>query len=151
MEVEPRQAGDAVVLYDGVCAMCNAIVRFVLRRDPDGHFRFVALQSESARQLLQRHGRVANDLDTMYLMTGYGGGDERLLEKSSAAIETLRRLGGLWRAAVLLRIVPAPIRDFAYALIVRNRYRLFGRYDYCPLTPPQWRARFLTDEERPAA
>jgi len=137
---------NAVVFYDGVCAMCNGFVRFILPRDPNGQFCIVALQSEAARRLLQRHGRVPDALDTLYLMIGYQTADERVLDNSSAVLETLRRLGGIWAIVSWLRLVPTPIRDFAYHLIVRNRYRIFGKYDNCPLAPPQWRGRFIQDE-----
>jgi len=138
---------DAVIFYDGVCAMCNGFVRFILPRDPDGQFRFVALQSDTARRLLQRHGRTPDAIDTMYLMTGYQTADERVVGNSSAVLETLRRLGGIWTIVSWLRIVPAPIRDFVYGLIVKNRYRIFGKYDTCPLAPPQWRGRFMEDDQ----
>jgi predicted DCC family thiol-disulfide oxidoreductase YuxK len=135
-----------VLFYDGVCAMCNGIVRFILPRDRDAHFCFVALQSDAGRRLLQRHGCTPDELDTMYLMTGYQGPDERLLKKSDALLETLRRLGGIWRIISWLRIVPTRSRDFVYSLIVKNRYRVFGKYDSCPMAPPEWRERFIRDD-----
>jgi predicted DCC family thiol-disulfide oxidoreductase YuxK len=140
----PGAAAEApVILYDGVCGLCHRLNRFVLARDPAGRFRFAALQSAPAREILARHGRDPRDLDTLYLVLGHGGRDERLLRKSDAALWILRELGGPWRGASLLRLVPRPVRDLGYDLVARTRYRLFGRYDTCPLPDPRHRARFL--------
>ena len=145
--VTSSTAGRNLVFYDGVCAMCNGVVRFILERDPAGAFCFTPLQSEAARRTLERHGRRADDLDTMYLITGYEQADERLFARSDAVVESLRRLGGLWTLFGWLRFLPRSWRDAAYALIVKNRYRTFGKYESCPLAPPQWRTRFLAPEE----
>lgn len=125
--------------------MCNGIVRFILKRDPDGRFRFAPLQSDVARQALKRHGCDPEDLDTMYLLTAFQQADERVFARSSAVLEACRRMGGVWAMVSWLRILPAPVRDFAYGLVVKNRYRLFGKHDSCPLAPPQWRERFIGD------
>jgi predicted DCC family thiol-disulfide oxidoreductase YuxK len=136
--------GDApIILYDGVCGLCHRLNRFVLARDRAERFRFAALQSDLARKILTRHGRDPRDLDTLYLVLGHGRPDERLLRKSDAALWILRELGGPWRAAGALRVVPRPLRDVGYDLVARTRYRLFGRYDACPLPDPRHRARFL--------
>ena len=132
-----------LVLYDGVCGLCNRLNRFVIARDHAGRFRFAALQSPLARQILTRHGRDPRDLDTLYLVLSRGRPDERLLRKSDAALWILRALGGPWRAAVALRLVPRVVRDLGYDLVARTRYRLFGRYDACPLPDPRHRERFL--------
>lgn len=115
----------------------------MLARDPAGRFRFAALQSALAREILARHGRDPLDLDTLYLVLGHGRPDERLLGKSDAALRILRELGGVWRIAALLRVLPRWMRDPGYDLVARTRYRLFGRYDTCPLPDPRHRARFL--------
>jgi predicted DCC family thiol-disulfide oxidoreductase YuxK len=132
-----------IILYDGVCALCHRLNRFVLARDPAGRFRFAALQSALAGEILTRHGRDPRDLDTLYLVLDHGRPDERLLRKSDAALWILRDLGGPWRAAGALRAVPRWMRDLGYDLVARTRYRLFGRYDTCPLPDPRHRARFL--------
>jgi predicted DCC family thiol-disulfide oxidoreductase YuxK len=140
----PPAAGDApIILYDGVCGLCNRLNRFVLARDPAGRFRFAALQSARAREILTRHGRDPRDLDTLYLVLGYGRADERLLRKSDAALWILRALGFPWRASAALRVLPVGLRDLGYDLVARTRYRLFGRYETCPLPEPRYRARFL--------
>src|SRR5262249_53973400 len=114
-------AGHPIILYDGVCGLCNRLNRFVLARDPAGPFRFAALQSPLAAEILGRHGRDPRDLDTLYLVLASGQPDERLLEKSEAALWILRELGGGWRAAGLLRVVPRRVRDLGYDLVARTR------------------------------
>jgi predicted DCC family thiol-disulfide oxidoreductase YuxK len=143
--MDATRNGTALVLYDGVCAMCNGIVRFILDRDPDGQFRFAALQSDVARQALRRHGRNPDDLDTMYLLSDFEQPSERIFARSTAILETCRRLGGIWGGLSWLRIFPAPARDFVYGLLVKNRYRVFGKHDSGPIAPPQWRDRFIGD------
>jgi predicted DCC family thiol-disulfide oxidoreductase YuxK len=132
-----------VLFYDGVCAMCDRAVQFVLRHDAAGRFRFAALQSEFARAVLTRHGCEAGALDTMYLLLGAGSAAERLLGRSDAILAVLQELGGAWRALALLRLLPRSLRDRAYDFIARHRYRWFGRYDQCVLPPPEVRTRFL--------
>jgi predicted DCC family thiol-disulfide oxidoreductase YuxK len=132
-----------IILYDGVCGLCNRLNRFVLARDPAGRFRFAPLQGRLAREVLARHGRDPDDLDTLYLVLGYGRPDERLRRKSDAILWILRELGGPWRAARALRILPRSLRDLGYDLVARTRYRLFGRYESCPLPAPEHRERFL--------
>ena len=144
MSETPRASANApIILYDGVCGLCNRLNRVVLARDPAGCFRFAALQSALAREILARHGRDPRDLDTLYLVLAPGRPEERLLQKSDAVLWILRELGGPWRAAGALRVLPRRARDLGYDLVARTRYRLFGRYDSCPLPDPRHRARFL--------
>ena len=147
MPTTEATSGKDIVFYDGVCAMCNGFVRFLLARDPAGRLRFAPLQSKAARQALQRHGRNADDLDTMHLLTDFEEPAEHLFSRSDAVLETLRRIGGVWALVSWLKIFPATVRDLVYGLVVKNRYRTFGKYDSCPLTPPEWRARFIHDDE----
>ncbi len=137
-----------VLLYDGVCGLCNRLVQFVLRRDPAGVFRFAALQSPLAERILGRHGMNPRDLDTLYVVVHTEQSDEILLPRSDAVIFILRRLGGaaraFWRiAGFLLQLFPRVLRDWGYGIIARRRYRMFGRYDSCPLPTEETRSRFL--------
>ena len=132
-----------IVLYDGVCGLCNRLTAFVLPRDRRGRFRFAALQSPFARDLLARHGRDARDLDTLYVLVTDGPDGERLLRKSRAALHILSQLGGPWRLSVLLAPWPTRLLDMAYDLVARNRYRIFGKYETCLVPSPEWRDRFL--------
>jgi len=140
----------AIVFYDGVCGFCNATVRFVARHDRRAQFHFASLQSGLARTVLRRHGRDVGFLDTMYLLCDGGRPEERLFLNSDAILTVLYRLGGVWKASRIVHVLPRSWRDAAYRIIVSNRYRLFGRYDECPLPPPELRARFLLDDVEPA-
>src|SRR6266446_4707147 len=87
-----------IILYDGVCGLCNRLNQFVLKRDRNDHFRFAALQSEFAGKILERHGVNPQVLDTMYLLLNYSQPDECLVARSDAAVQILAELGGIWRA-----------------------------------------------------
>jgi len=133
----------AVILYDGVCGLCNRGVRFLLKRDRTGAFRFASLQSSAGREILARHGIAPDALDTFYVVRDFELASERVLSKSSAAIYTAERLGGVWKAATMLRVLPPRVRDLLYDTIARHRYRMFGRYDTCPLPEARYRDRFI--------
>jgi predicted DCC family thiol-disulfide oxidoreductase YuxK len=132
-----------IVLYDGVCAVCNGVVQFLLPRDPEGRYRFAPLQSRFARDLLTRHGREPDALDTMYVVRHHGDSDETLLAGPDAALHIARTLGGAWRLCGVFRLLPAGVRRRLYDAFARRRYRLFGRHDACVLPRPEWRARFI--------
>lgn len=128
-----------ILLYDGVCALCNGAVRFILRRDRRRTVRFAPLQGETAAGILARHPDLRG-LDSMVWIDT--GGCVRT--RSDAALRIGRYLGGVWGVlAAIARIVPAALRDAVYDLVARTRYRVFGRYDACPLPPAEHRGRFL--------
>ena len=135
--------GTAVILYDGVCGLCNRSVRLVLKRDRKGMFRFASLQSSAGREILARHGIAPDALGTFYVVRDFKLAGERVLSKSAAAIYTAERLGGAWKAATMLRVLPSRIRDWMYDTIARHRYRMFGRYETCPLPEARYRDRFI--------
>ena len=135
--------GRHVILYDGVCGLCNRLNRFVLARDPRGVFGFATLQSRFAREFLMRHQRDPSDLDTLYLIAHYGTEWQAIHAKSRAVLFILKELGGPWGMAALLGVLPAFLLNAVYGLVARLRYRIFGRYDSCPLPPPEWRDRFI--------
>ena len=134
---------EPLVLYDGVCGLCNRTVRFVLRRDKRGVFRFAALQSELGQELLRRHGRDPRELQTVYLVLDRGEPTERLLSRSAAAQEICRRLGGIWRVCAVFNILPRSWRDALYDFVARRRYQWFGKYEPCPLPTAEEKGRFL--------
>ena len=134
----------SVLLYDGLCALCNRWVRFILKSDREDVFRFASLQSPLAAQVLLRHGVSTQSLDTVYVVLDFEQPSERLLARSHAAIEVLRQLGPIEKAAATaLLLLPRAIRDAFYDFVARNRYRSFGKYDSCPLPDPEFRSRFL--------
>jgi predicted DCC family thiol-disulfide oxidoreductase YuxK len=140
-----------IILYDGVCGLCNRFVQFVLRHDRKDRFRFAALQSNFARTILERHSLNPEALDTVYLVLDYGQStedcgqsSERLLSRNEAASAVLKELGGVWRLwAKVLDFLPKRFRDWRYGLVARNRYRFFGKYEICPLPDPRNRHKFL--------
>ncbi|SRR5260370_33594846 len=143
-----------IILYDGVCGLCNRLNQFVLRRDPDAIFRFASLQSPFAARILTRHGGDLQDLDTVYVVVNHDltkhdvtketHADERLLSRSDAVLFVLKQLGGIWKLlGLFLQVLPRPVRDAAYCLVARNRYRIFGRFETCMLPSPEYRDRFL--------
>jgi predicted DCC family thiol-disulfide oxidoreductase YuxK len=133
-----------ILLYDGVCGLCNRLTQFILRHDREAGFHFAALQSPFAAGILARHGANAADLDTVYVVVNYGEPAEYLLDRGEAALYILRQLGGIWSVcAQIFELVPRSLRDIGYRWIARSRYRIFGRYDTCPLPTPETRARFL--------
>ena len=132
-----------IVLYDGVCGLCNRLVQFILNRDPSDRFRFASLQSEFAQQLMTRHGVDPHDLDTVYLVKDHGQTNERLLARSDAILYMLSQLGGIWKFSGVGRVLPHAVRDAVYKIVARNRYRVFGKHESCMLPEPKHRAKFL--------
>lgn len=142
--VAPDFVAGPIVLYDGVCALCNGLVRFILARDRDGVFRFASLQGDFGRAALARHGRNPDALDTLVVVLDQGLSTERLLDRSTAVLFVLTRLPGLWKVlGRAMSVVPASLGDVVYRMIARTRYGTFGQYDVCPLPPPAVRERFL--------
>jgi predicted DCC family thiol-disulfide oxidoreductase YuxK len=133
-----------ILLYDGVCGLCNRMNQFVLRHDRAGVFRFASLQSALAGRILARHGRDAADLDTVYVVVNPDQPDEHLLARSDAVIFVLKQLGGFWGlTGFVLRFKPRFLRDLGYRVVARNRYRFFGRSETCFLPSSENRGRFL--------
>ena len=130
-----------LLLYDGVCALCNSSVRFILRHERPHTLRFAPLQGESAHAILLRHPELAGTDSLVWVEEAHG--DERALVKSDAVLRVTSYLGGPWRLLLGLAIVPRPVRDFFYDFVARHRYRWFGKHDACPIPPPEVRSRFL--------
>ena len=127
-----------LVLYDGVCGLCNRWIKFVLRRDRKGVFRFAPLQSAAGQAILSRHGLPTKDLTTIVLVRG-----ARIDCYSTAALQILRRLGGVWSMLYAFILVPSPVRDRIYEFVAVRRFRWFGRLDVCSLPSPEHRPRFI--------
>jgi len=128
----------SLVLFDGVCNLCNGFVQFVIVRDPAARFQFGALQSASARRVLELHDAPDPLPDALVLVEG-----GRLYMRSTAVLRITRRLAFPWPLASALLAVPRPLRDWMYALVARHRYRWFGRRDHCMVPTPALRARFI--------
>jgi predicted DCC family thiol-disulfide oxidoreductase YuxK len=119
-------------------------VQFVLKNDGNDVFRFASLQSKLAEQILVRHRLRSESLETVYVVLDYGFAKERLLSRLQAVVYVLQQLGGpLAYVSAILRVLPAPVQNFLYRLVARNRYRVFGRYETCPLPDGDTRSKFL--------
>jgi predicted DCC family thiol-disulfide oxidoreductase YuxK len=135
--------GRALLLYDGVCALCNGVVQFLIERDKLDRFRFAPLESSLGREVLARFDIHAFP-DGVMLLTDALTPAEHLYQRSDAVAAALQQLGGMWRlVGQALRLLPRALRDWGYGIVARFRYRVFGRYETCPIPPPEQRARLL--------
>lgn len=134
----PSHELSPVILFDGVCNLCNGFVQFVIARDPHGRFRFGPLQSAAAQRLIggARDGQPV--LDSVVLVE-----NGQLWTRSSAALRIARRLSFPWPLAYVLIAVPRPLRDWVYDIVARNRYQWFGKRDACMVPTADLRARFI--------
>lgn len=130
-----REAPGAIIVFDGVCVLCNGWVRFLLRHDHAGRYRFVAMQGGTGRRLLAAHGLDPRDPSSFLLIEG-----ERSWRDTDAIRRVVAGLGGAWRFAHALTLLPRPLRDALYRLVARNRYRLFGMTTcHVPDAAERWR------------
>ena len=136
---DPEEREFAILLFDGVCNLCNGWVDFVIRRDPTGRIRFAALQSPEGSAALENVGLSGDYFDSIILVES----DGRIRSASTGVLETLRKLRWPWPLLYLLIIVPPPIRDYVYRLIAKKRYRWFGKRDTCRIPTATEEKRFL--------
>ena len=135
--------GARIVLYDGVCALCNSATMFILQRDTAGQFLFASLQSQFATELLRAAGRNPTQLDSLHLVVDYKTPKQRILDRSDAALTIAHGLKRPWCWMSVLRFIPRCLRDSMYNVIARYRYRIFGKHESCVLPKPQWKERFI--------
>ena len=134
--------GRHLVLYDGVCGLCDRTVQFLLDEDSAGVLAFAPLQGTTAAGLSDALETPA-DVSTMLLIENFGSGDQRSSDRSTGVLRALDLVGGFWRVVSWARLVPRPVRDAAYRFVARHRYRWFGKFDACKLPDPATRGRFL--------
>jgi predicted DCC family thiol-disulfide oxidoreductase YuxK len=140
---EASVAGQHLVLYDGVCGLCNAAVQFLLPRDRRQIFDYASLQSKTGQAWLARFGKNTDTLDTVVVVTDYRGSAPAMRSKADAALFVVRSLGQPWRSLALLRVLPKAVLNAGYDVVARRRYRVFGRYDACLLPRAQDKDRFI--------
>jgi predicted DCC family thiol-disulfide oxidoreductase YuxK len=128
----------ATILFDGVCNLCNGWVRFVIRRDPNGTFRFAAQQSRAGQSIIEAHIRGGGELSSIILIE-----DHSISIESDAVLRILARLGPPWSWTTLFRIIPRRVRDACYRFIANHRYRWFGRTEVCQVPSAEMRSRFI--------
>lgn len=126
-----------IILFDGVCNLCNSTVSFLIKRDKRVLFRFAALESETGKALLRKYGIAEEQESTLFYLR-----NDDCLKQSTAVIYILKDLGGIWKCVYPLIYLPPQIRDIAYSFISRNRYRFFGKRDKCILPTPELKDRF---------
>ena len=127
-----------VILFDGVCNLCNSAVQFIIKRDKKNRFRFAALQSETGQKLLAQYGLPANELNSFILIE-----NDKAYNRSTGALRVLKKFKGLWPLLYGFIIVPKFIRDGVYDWVGRNRYKWFGKKEECMIPTPEVRSRFL--------
>ena len=127
-----------IILFDGVCNLCNGFVQFVIKHDPEGRFKFAALQSEEAEKLLRNFNLPPLRPDSIILLE-----NSKLYMESTAALRILKKLSGIWPALYAGIVLPAFLRNAVYKLIARNRYKWFGKQESCMLPTPELKSRFL--------
>jgi len=142
----PRKSSTKVrriVLYDGLCGMCDGVVQFLLRHDQKDAFRFAPQQGEAARQILARHALDSAAIETICVIENYNSPQERVYTKSDAALRIADSLGGIWSLTLAARLLPRFLRDACYDVIARNRYRIFGRRAECRIPTTHDQHKFL--------
>lgn len=139
----PSSPSGAVIVFDGVCVLCNGWVRFLLRHDRRERYRFAAMQGDSGRALLVANGLDPDDPVSFLLVEYDRGAAPRISTDTDAMRRVLMGLGGVWRIAGLSALLPRRVRDPLYRMVARNRYRWFGRHDACPVPDPTQAYRFL--------
>lgn len=133
-----------VLLYDGECGLCNALVRFMLRRDRRRVLLFAPLQGRAGQAFLRSRGLGTEDFDSLVFIEDHTRADTAFFLRTAGALRALRELGGAWKKlSSILGVVPACCSDLIYKCIARTRYRLFGQYRPTPLPDPSWAKCFL--------
>ncbi|MDQ0200115.1 thiol-disulfide oxidoreductase DCC family protein [Neobacillus ginsengisoli] len=128
---------ERIILFDGICNFCNQSVQFILKRDPNGRFKFASLQGEAAKILFKKYD-YDKEINSIILIE-----NERIFIKSEAALRVCINLKGPVKLLSIFRIIPRFIRDFFYDIVAENRYKWFGKKESCMLPPPEWKKRFL--------
>jgi predicted DCC family thiol-disulfide oxidoreductase YuxK len=138
-EGEAALPAPAVLFFDGVCGMCNRLIDFVAIRDKAGRISFAPIQGETARTVLSLE--EIKSLNTVCFKDSNGN----LSRRSSAIVRVLWTLGGKWKfLGTMMWLFPKPLRDLFYWIVAKNRYRFFGKRDFCRLPTPEEQARFLS-------
>lgn len=127
-----------VVLFDGVCNLCNSSVNWIIDHDKEGKFQFASLQSVYGQNVVKQFHLTGEYMDTVLLLDG-----DKLYKRSEAVLRIAKHIGGVYSLAYFFIIVPAFIRNFFYNFVARNRYRWFGKQDACRIPTPELKAKFL--------
>ena len=132
---------DKVILFDGVCKLCNAWSSFIIQHDHKHAFKLCSVQSPEGQEILQHFGLSTEIYDSMLVVAG-----DAVYQQSDAFFQVVGKLGYPWKLLCIFRIIPRSHRNWLYDRIALNRYRLFGKYDYCSLPTPDHEARYLSEK-----
>lgn len=127
-----------IILFDGICNLCDGVVQFVIKHDPENQFLFASLQSEAGQRLLKQYKLPVENFNSFILIQ-----DEKVYSKSTGALKVARQIKGVWSWLYIFIIIPAFIRDAVYSWIAQNRYKWFGKKEACMIPTPELKARFL--------
>ncbi|HEY5405594.1 MAG TPA: thiol-disulfide oxidoreductase DCC family protein [Ginsengibacter sp.] len=128
----------SIILFDGVCNLCNGAVQFVIKRDNKDQFLFASLQSDEGKEILKEYNLPSNKMNSFFLVE-----NGKVYDKSTAALRVLKKLNSLWRLFYIFIVVPKFIRDGVYNWIAKHRYQWFGQKDECMIPTPELKAKFL--------
>ncbi len=134
-----KNTDNSVLLFDGVCNLCNNMVQFIIQRDTAAKIKFATLQSDYGQTILKKLNLPTHQFDTLVFIKG----DQYFL-KSSAVLQVLKETGGIWKLFYLLIYVPVPLRDFVYNFVAKTRFTLFGKRESCMLPSENTKKRFLS-------
>ena len=127
-----------IVLFDGVCNLCNGAVIFMIGKDKDDRFRFTSLQEETGQAITQKYGIDTKKIDSIILID-----NGKAYVKSTAALRIALYLKGMWPLLHGLLIFPGFIRDFVYDIIAKYRYKWFGKKESCMIPTPELKSKFI--------
>ncbi|KOF02822.1 thiol-disulfide oxidoreductase DCC family protein [Roseivirga seohaensis] len=138
MQTSSENKTHDILLFDGVCNLCNSSVNFIIDRDPKKHFKFAALQSDFGQSKLKELGFNQEEFDSLVLLS-----KGKVYRKSSAALRIAKKLNGLWPLLYIFILIPPFIRHGIYDIIGKNRYKWFGKQDSCRMPTPELKQRFI--------
>ncbi len=138
MDEKENIAKQDILLFDGVCNLCNGAVNFIIDHDPKGQFKFAALQSEFGQKKLLQLGYDTESFDSLVLLS-----QDQVYKKSSAALRIVKKLNGLYPILYAFIIIPPFLRHWVYDIIAKNRYKWWGKRDSCRMPTPELRSRFV--------
>ena len=127
-----------LILFDGVCNLCNSSVQFIIKHDTNNKFLFASLQSSMGQAVLKHFELDTTDFNTFVLVEEY-----QAYTKSTGALHVVKQLSGFWKILYIFIIIPVPIRDFFYTFVSKHRYKLFGKKDQCMMPSPDLKSKFL--------
>jgi len=143
MKLPPNvNENDRIILFDGVCKLCNAWSNFIIKNDTKRHFKLCSVQSSEGQKILNHFGFPTTYYETMLYVEG-----NKCYQKSDAFLNIMRIMDTPWRFAYAFKIVPKAFRDWIYDRIALNRYFIFGKYNYCRLPAPDHEQRYVNEEK----